>query len=60
MERTRVSDLQDLIHSTIMKAVGLGIEQGIENERKRIIELLNADNSACTGWAVGLIEGKDD
>jgi hypothetical protein len=50
-----VSDLQDLIHSTVMKAVALGVE----TERNRIIELFNADDSACSGWAVGLIEGKD-
>jgi hypothetical protein len=60
MERTKVSDLHDLIHSTVMKAVTLGTEYGAEAERKRIVELLNAADSACSGWAVGLIEVKDE
>jgi hypothetical protein len=34
------------------------IQQGQIAERKRIIKLLEASDSACAEWAIGLIEGE--
>jgi hypothetical protein len=34
------------------------LQQGQTAERERIIKLLEASDSACAEWAIGLIEGE--
>jgi hypothetical protein len=47
-----MSDIQDLIHKSTMKAVAIGATY----ERDRIIKLLEASDSVCNQWAIALIK----
>jgi hypothetical protein len=50
-----VSDIQDIIHTTTIKAY----ESGVKHEQERIIELLQAADSACSEWAIAIIKAKN-
>jgi len=50
-----VSDIQDIIHTTTIKAY----ESGVKHEQERIVELLQAADSGCSEWAIAIIRGEN-
>jgi hypothetical protein len=51
-----VSDIQDLIHTTTIKAFDLGVQ----HEQERIIKLLELADSAYGKLAIALIKGETE
>lgn len=49
-------DLDYALAEAIDSASTFGYELGAEDTRLKIIEAFNADDSACVGWAIGVIE----
>lgn len=43
-----------------LKAHNAGAEAGRNDERRRIISLLEQADSACSAWAIALIKGENE
>ena len=53
-----MSDLQDIIVTSSVKAFNSGLAHGVTQERDRIIQLLEENDHYSVDWLIELIKGE--